>query len=123
MGWCSRTLVRLMMIRTAQSIALALMLLLVGAASASAQDNNSSLIVEVVNSTGQPIKNACITFVPKSGDIVFRKAGRSGRVKVKRLPRGNYRIVVKVDGYEAQKKEIVVGEAKDTLAFVMKAKN
>lgn len=111
------------MIRSVQLMTLLLMLLLGGVQSASAQDNGNSLIVEVVNSTGQPIKNACITFVPKSGDIVFRKAGRSGRVKVKKLARGNYRIVVKVDGYEAQKKEIVVGDAKDTLAFVMKAKN
>lgn len=99
-------------------------LLLVGSVDSSrAQDSSSSLIVEVVNSAGQPIKNACVTFVPRSGDILFRKADRRGKVRVKRLVRGKYRVVVKVDGYEAQKKEIVVSEAKDTLAFVMKARN
>jgi hypothetical protein len=100
-----------------------LLLVLGSVDSAFGQDGSSSLIVEVVNSAGQPIKNACVTFVPRSGDIVFRKADRRGKVKVKRMVRGKYRVVVKVDGYEAQKKEIVVSEAKDTLAFVMKARN
>lgn len=111
------------MIRTSRAIAMTLLLVLGSLGSAIAQDNGSSLIVEVVNSAGQPIKNACVTFVPRSGDIVFRKADRRGKVKVKRMVRGKYRVVVKVDGYEAQKKEIVVSEAKDTLAFVMKARN
>lgn len=101
-----------------------MLLLLLGSVDASlAQDNNSSVIVEVVDTAGQPIKYACVTFVPKSGDIVFRKADRRGRVRVKRLVRGNYRVVVKVDGYKAQKKEVVVSETKDTVAFVMQPRN
>lgn len=109
------------MLRTVQL--LMLMLLLCGTNEAFAQNGSSSLIVEVVDSAGQPIKSACVTFVPKTGDIIFRKADHRGKVKVKRLVRGKYRVVVKVDGYEAQKKEIVVSEVKDTLAFVMKPRS
>lgn len=105
--------------RTVRLIPMMLLLLLGGVGSVIAQDSSSSLIVEVVNTAGQPIKNACVTFVPRSGDILFRKADRRGRVRIKKLHRGNYRVVVKVDGYEAQKKEVVVAGAKDTVAFVM----
>jgi hypothetical protein len=99
------------------------LLLLSNPSAVPAQDAGSTLIVEVVNDAGQPIKDACVTFVPKTGDILFRKADRRGRVRMKKLNGGKYRVVVKVDGYEAQKKEIVVRETEDTLAFVMKAQN
>lgn len=105
--------------RTARLITITLSLLLCSAGLSVAQDNNSSLIVEVVNAAGQPIRNACVTFVPRSGDIVFRKADRRGRVRVRKLSRGNYRVVVKVDGYVAQKREVVVAGAEDTIAFIM----
>ena len=111
------------MTRSVRLIALCLLLAFCGVNSVIAQDSNSSLIVEVVNTAGQPIKNACVTFVPVSGDIVFRKADRRGKVRLKRPARGNYRVVVRVDGYVAQKKEIVVGEATDTVAFVLKARD
>jgi mRNA-degrading endonuclease RelE of RelBE toxin-antitoxin system len=111
------------MIRTLRPIAILLLLLLSNQSPVLAQDTGSTLIVEVVNDAGQPIKDACVTFVPKTGDILFRKADRRGKVRMKRLHGGNYRVVVKVDGYEAQKKEVVVREAEGTLAFVMKAQN
>jgi hypothetical protein len=105
--------------RSARLASIMVLLILACGSTSLAQNDSSSLIVEVVNSTGQPIKNACVTFVPRSGDIVFRKADRRGRVKIKRLLRGNYRVVVKVDGYEAQKKEVVVAGAEDKVGFVM----
>jgi len=111
------------MTRSVRLIGLSLLLAFCSAVSVVAQDSNGSLIVEVVNTAGQPIKNACVTFVPVSGDIVFRKADRRGKVRLKRPARGNYRVVVKVDGYVAQKREIVVGESSDKVAFVMKARD
>ncbi len=97
-----------------------LCLMLSGAGSVlSAQTDEGSVIVEVTNTAGQPVKNACVTFVPKTGDIVFRKADGRGRVRVKKMPRGSYRVVVKVDGYEAQKKEVAVTERGETIAFSM----
>ena len=97
-----------------------ILLLFLGCVDASlAQDNDGAVIVEVVDMAGQPVKYACITLVPKSGDIVFRKADRRGRVRVGKLRKGNYRVVVKVDGYKAQKKNVAVTKARDTVAFVM----
>jgi uncharacterized membrane protein len=99
-------------------------MLLAGSVGASfAQDNKRTVMVEVVDTAGQPVKYACVTFVPKSGDIVFRKADRRGRVRVRNLTGGSYRVVVKVEGYEAQKKNVVLKEKEDTVAFVMKARH
>ena len=109
--------------QTLRLVPIMLLLLLNSAGLSYGQDSNSTVIIEVVNAAGQPMKNACVTFVPRSGDIVFRKADRHGRVRVNRLHRGNYRVVVKVDGYEAQKREVVVARAQDTIAFVMHARD
>ena len=83
------------------------------------QNGEESLTVEVTDTSGAPIKNACVTFVPKTGEIVFRKADGRGRVRVKKLQPGRYRVVVKVDGYEAQKREVAVSERGETIAFSM----
>ena len=88
-----------------------------------AQGGENSLVVEVTEAAGHPLKNACVTFVPREGEIIFRKANGRGRVKLKRLARGRYRVIVKVDGYEAQKKEITVGSGAEALAFLMQPRN
>ncbi len=102
---------------------IAVVVLLTSAGSVLAQDNDSTLIVEVVNKDGRPVKYACVTLVPKSGDILFQKADGRGIVRVKNLYKGRYRVVVKVDGYIAQKREISVTEKKDTVGFVMETRN
>ena len=109
------------MLRVIRLMTVMLCLMSCGAVvSALGQNDEGSLIVEVTNTDGQPVKNACVTFVPKSGEIVFRKADGRGRVRVKKLQPGSYRVVVKVDGYEAQKREVAVTAARpETIAFSM----
>ena len=86
-----------------------------------AQESSSEkwLLVEVTDTAGQPLERACVTFVPKEGEIVFRNADSRGRVKLKKPAAGNYRVVVKVDGYEAQKREVVIGSKSETVAFTL----
>jgi hypothetical protein len=89
---------------------------------ARAQDTSDRwLMVEITNEAGRPLKNACVTIVPKAGEIVFRKADRRGHVRFKRPPAGDYRVVVKIDGYQAEKKQVSVGEKSETVAFALKA--
>ena len=82
-------------------------------------DSEKWLLVEVTDASGQPLKRACVTFVPREGDILFRNADSRGRVKLKKLAAGNYRVVVKVDGYEAQKREVTIGSKSETVAFTL----
>jgi hypothetical protein len=97
--------------------------LLLGASVVRAQSESERwLTVEVKDANGQPLKNACVTFVPKEGEIVFRKANGRGHVKLKRPAAGNYRVVVKVDGYEAQKREVTVSAKIETVAFALRPK-
>jgi hypothetical protein len=103
---------------------LAVLILSLGSASAAlAQGGSSSnsgwLRIEVTNGEGQPLARACVTVVPRAGEIVFRKADRNGKVKVKGLAPGSYRVVVKVEGYEAQKKEITINSNAEVVAFAL----
>jgi hypothetical protein len=86
-----------------------------------AQDNSSDkwLLVEVTDASGQPLKQACVTFVPKEGEIIFRNADSHGHVKLKRPEAASYRVVVKVEGYEAQKREVIIGSKNETVAFTL----
>jgi hypothetical protein len=101
-------------------IILALLFVLGGAHAQS--ESERWLTVEVTNESGQPLKNACVTFVPKEGEIVFRKANGRGLVKLKRPSAGAYRVVVKVDGYEAQKREVTINSKSETVAFALQPK-
>jgi hypothetical protein len=97
---------------------LVLLTALLCAVSSLAQERHDGwLRIEVTSSAGQPLARACVTVVPREGEIVFRKADRHGKVKVKGLAPGSYRVVVKVDGYEAQKKEVAVTPNTETVAF------
>jgi uncharacterized surface anchored protein len=112
------------MMRTGFFIAILLALFLcVGTSGALAQkDDDSSqrwLLVEVKDEQGQPLKRACVTLVPKEGEIIFRNADSRGRVKMKKLAAGRYRVTAKSAGYELQGKEITVGPESETVAFVL----
>jgi len=102
-----------------QSLSLIFALLISSGAFVYAQAGAHSIIVEVKGDGGRPLKHACVTLVPRDGEIVFRKADGRGQVKVKDLPPGSYRVIVKVDGYEAQKREVMVGKETETVAFLM----
>jgi hypothetical protein len=80
-------------------------------------DSDRWLRIEVRDARGQALPRACVTVVPREGEIVFRKADSNGKVKVKGLQPGSYRVVVKVDGYEAQKREVTFDANTETVAF------
>lgn len=77
------------------------------------------LVVEVKSATGQPLKHACVTYVPKNGEVQFRNADEHGRVEFRNLTAGEGRVVAKVSGYTAQKKSVVVGTTAETIAFAL----
>src|SRR5215213_1294020 len=104
---------------------LALLLLCGGAgdiALAQKDDDSSGrwLLVEVTDEQGQPLKRACVTVVPKEGEIIFRNADSRGRVKLKKPAASRYRVTAKVTGYELQGKEVTVGAGSETVAFVLR---
>jgi hypothetical protein len=70
-----------------------------------------------------PLKNACITLVPAEGDILFRKSDGRGRVRIKKLTRGRYRVTAKIDGYEAQKKEVLMSGTSKTVSFSLEPRH
>lgn len=98
-------------------ISASLIILLVCASVLFAQASGNGLVVEVSDAEGRPLKDACVTVIPKEGDITFRKADKKGRVRLKGIVPGNYRVVVKVDGYTAQKRQVTIGETLETVAF------
>ena len=99
------------------STSLLFIILLVSASLLFAQTSENGLVVEVTNAEGKPLKNACVTVIPKEGEIIFRKADKNGRIKLKGITPGSYRVVAKVDGYTAQKKQVTIGNASETVAF------
>jgi hypothetical protein len=98
-------------------ISILLTLVLLCGLSLAQGDSEKWLLVEVTDEAGEPLPRACVTVVPKEGEIVFRNADSRGRVRLKKPAAGNYRVVVKVDGYEAQKREVVIGPKSETVAF------
>jgi hypothetical protein len=105
--------------RARECVILVALSLLASGALLAQESNRSWLRVEVRNSEGQPLKRACVTVVPREGEIVFRQCDRHGKITFKGLEPGSYRVVVKVDGYEAQKREITVDEQAATVSFTL----
>jgi Carboxypeptidase regulatory-like domain len=105
--------------KTRRIITICLALVLCGSFSFGQESSEKWLLVEVTNTDGQPLKQACVTFVPREGEIIFRNADSRGRVKLKRPDAARYRVVVKVDGYEAQKREVTIGSKSETVAFTL----
>jgi hypothetical protein len=91
--------------------------LLCGCAVNAQGSGDSWLIVEVTNADGRPLSHACVTVVPRAGEIAFSQCNRRGKVKFKGLAQGSYRVVVKVDGYEAQKRDVALDTKEETIAF------
>ncbi|MCA1558253.1 MAG: carboxypeptidase-like regulatory domain-containing protein, partial [Acidobacteria bacterium] len=79
-----------------------------------AQGSGNGLVVEVTDAAGRPLKNACVTVIPREGEITFRKADKQGRVRLKEIAPGSYRVVVKVDGFTAQKRQVTIGNTPET---------
>lgn len=84
---------------------------------AAQEARDSWLRVEVTNAAGEPLPRACVTVVPRAGEIVFRQCNRDGKVTFKGLAPGSYRVVVKVGGYGAQKREVTVNGGAEVVAF------
>jgi hypothetical protein len=82
-----------------------------------AQTSGNGLVIAVTNAEGRPLRDACVTVIPREGDITFRKADKNGKVRLKGMTPGSYRVVVKVEGYAAQKRQVEVGQAVETVAF------
>lgn len=101
---------------------IALLALLISSSALFAQTSGSGLVIEVKNAEGRPLKNACVTVIPKEGEITFRKADKNGKVRLKGVASGSYRVVVKVDGYEAQKKQVSVSSTLETVAFSLQTR-
>jgi hypothetical protein len=101
------------------SIILALFLLSCSPGLAQQESGERWLLVEVRDTRGRPLKRACVTFVPKEGEIIFRNTDSRGHARLKGPEAMSYRVVVKVDGYEAQKREVAVGSQSETVAFTM----
>ena len=105
--------------QTRRTIIIFLALVLCSGFSFAQESSEKWLLVEVTDASGQPLKQACVTFVPKEGEIIFRNADSRGRVKLKRPEAARYRVVVRVDGYEAQKREVIIGSKSETVAFTL----
>jgi hypothetical protein len=105
--------------QTRRTIIIFLALVLCSGFSFAQESSEKWLLVEVTDASGQPLKQACVTFVPKEGEIIFRNADSRGHVKLKRPEAARYRVVVKVDGYEAQKREVTIGSKSETVAFIL----
>ena len=104
--------------RRAQRFTAVAALLLLCAGSLSAQKSNEGgLRIEVTDAAGHALSRACVTVVPREGEIVFRQCNRKGKVNFRKLAPGSYRVVVKVDGYEAQKREVTVSAETETVSF------
>lgn len=107
-----------MSLRRSVSVTIAALVLLACASLLFAQGGGgNALVIEVTDAAGKPLKNACVTVIPKEGEITFRKADKRGRVRLKEIQPGNYRVVVKVDGYTAQKRQVTLGSAPEVVAF------
>ncbi len=104
--------------RRARRFIVVLTLALVCASASSAQKSgDGELRIEVRDVAGHALERACVTVVPRVGEIFFRQCNRRGTVVFKGLAPGSYRVVVKSNGYEAQKREVVFDSNTGSVAF------
>jgi hypothetical protein len=102
------------------------LVLLVMAGSSSAAENvpgEARIEIAVVDQNERAIREACITLVPENGGVLFGKSDRSGKLRWSGLSPGRYRVVVKVDKFVAEKKEVVLSEGENRVAFSLAKKN
>jgi hypothetical protein len=88
------------------------------------QNAASNLTIEVKSAAGRIIKHVCVTYIPKNGEVQFRNTDARGRVEFRNLAPGEGRVVVKADGYTAQKKSVTINgtSATDVMAFSLAAR-
>ncbi len=86
------------------------------------QGGTRSLLIAVQDADGRPLKHACVTFIPKDGAIIFRKADARGRVKLKDLNAQSGRVVAKVDGYEAQRQNVTLLSETEKVTFRLQSR-
>lgn len=104
--------------KDAKSFVVVALIILCAVSTTAQERRNNWLRIEVTNAEGEPLSRACVTVVPHDeGEIVFRQCNRDGRVTFKGLAAGSYRVVVKVNGYEAQKREVIINEGAETIVF------
>ncbi|MFN2453815.1 MAG: carboxypeptidase-like regulatory domain-containing protein [Pyrinomonadaceae bacterium] len=87
--------------------------------SESASVAGQSLVVEVRDAAGRPLKHACVTYISKNGEVQFRNADGRGRVEFRNLTTGDGRVVAKFGGYAAQKKSVSIKDGAATIAFAL----
>jgi hypothetical protein len=106
-----------------KSVALILLCLMMSFA-IEARHARNEVTIKVLDFSGKPLKHACVTLVPKEGEIIFRNADSKGVVTVKDLEPGKYRVIAKVEGFAAAKQEITVEESGSHLVlFSLAAKS
>ncbi len=94
-----------------KSIAVLTLLCLMISSGVEAHHARNEVLVKVYDTGGVPLKRACVTLVPKAGEIIFRNADGKGVVTLKDIPPGNYRVTAKVEGFVAEKQQVTVGES------------
>ncbi len=85
-----------------------------------ARADNSILVQVREEAGGRPVRYACVTVIPKEGEVLFQKADAKGRARFKGIAEGSYRVVVKADGYEAQKRQVALGGTETVVEFSMR---
>jgi hypothetical protein len=84
------------------------------------QSRDTSLRVGVRSNSGTAVKRACITVVRQDREIYFTHTDSKGRVSFEHLLPGNYRVIAKADGFEAEKREIVIGSDRTDVEFSLR---
>ncbi|OLE53015.1 MAG: hypothetical protein AUG51_15275 [Acidobacteria bacterium 13_1_20CM_3_53_8] len=104
-------------------ISATIIVLLISASAIFAQDRQHSLTVDVRDAQSRPVKRACVTVIPRSGDIIFGQTDAHGRFKVKNLEEGAYRVVVKSSGFSMQKRNVEIGAEVNHLTFTLQERS
>jgi Carboxypeptidase regulatory-like domain len=109
--------------RSALSFSLGLFVLAGSAFAAESPNREARIEISVADQHEKAIREACITLVPENGSVLFGKSDRSGKLRWAGLPPGKYRVVVKVERFVAEKKEVVLSEGENRIAFSLAKKN
>jgi hypothetical protein len=103
-----------------RNLPLVIALVMTSMTSLFAQSRDTSLRVGVKSDSGAVVKRACITVVRQDREIYFTHTNAKGRVDFDSLPPGKYRVIAKADGFEAEKREIVIGSDRTDVEFSLR---
>jgi hypothetical protein len=110
-------------LRSAVLVAVTLLVLAGSALAAEGLRVETRVEISVADQYERIIRDACITLVPEYGDVLFGKSNRSGKVRWAGISPGRYRVVVKVEGFVAEKREVVLNEGENFVSFSLATKN